>query len=223
MNKPPGEGRSDQRQQRLGLRERKKQEYAEHLYRTALRLFRERGYDATTVEEIAQAAEVAKGTFFNYFPTKDAVLGYAGQRQMRVLHEAMAATEDFNRQPVFEQLTFIFDTLAAGIQDDREDLRVVSLEVYRSTSAFSHTTSSARQLYELFIGIVQHGQERGELRTTVLAESMALILMATYFYTFFAWLELDHPPALAVMLRAHLDLLLQGMRFIGLEDSEEKP
>jgi hypothetical protein len=58
----------------------------------------------------------------------------------------MAAIEDFNRQPVFEQLMFIFDTLTAGIQDDREDLRVVSLEVYRSTSASSHTTSSAPAL-----------------------------------------------------------------------------
>jgi hypothetical protein len=58
----------------------------------------------------------------------------------------MAATEDFNRQPVLEQLMFIFDTLATGIQDDREDLRVVSLEVYRSTSAFSHTISSAPAL-----------------------------------------------------------------------------
>jgi hypothetical protein len=41
---------------------------------------------------------------------------------------------------------------------------------------------------------------------------MALILMGTYFYTFFAWLELDNPPALALMLRVHLDLLLQGMK-----------
>jgi len=65
------------------------------LYRAALDLFRERGYDATTVEEIAQAAEVAKGTFFNYFPTKEAVLGYAGHRQMRLVHEAMAADQGF--------------------------------------------------------------------------------------------------------------------------------
>ena len=42
---------------------------------------------------------------------------------------------------------------------------------------------------------------------------MALIMMATYFITFFAWLELENPPALAVMLHVHLDLLLQGMKF----------
>lgn len=212
MHKTSGGTQPDQRRQPLGLRERKKQETAERIYRTALKLFRERGYEATTVEEIAQAAEVAKGTFFHYFPTKDAVLSYLGQRQMHVLHEAMAATVGFDTWPVSEQLAFVFDTLAAGIQDEREFVRVVSLEVYRSASAFSDNTSSARQLHELFVGMVRGGQERGELRATVLADSMALILLGTYFYTFFAWLELENPPALALMLRVHLDLLLQGMK-----------
>ena len=131
---------------------------------------------------------------------------------MHVLDEAMAATADFDTRSVYEQLAFVFDTLAAGIQDEREFVRVVSLEVYRSASAFSDTTSSARQLFELFVGIVRGGQEHGELRTTAPADSMALILIGTYFYTFFAWLELENPPALALMLRVHLDLLLQGMK-----------
>src|SRR5712691_7867627 len=119
-----------ERENHLGLRERKKQETAERLYHTALNLFSERGYDATTVEEIAQAADVAKGTFFNYFPTKDAVLSYAGHRQMRLLHEAMAGDQSFEERSVYEELTLVFDTLAAGIQDDRGAMRVVSLEVY---------------------------------------------------------------------------------------------
>lgn len=206
--------RPPEREHRLGLRERKKQATAERLYRTALNLFSERGYDATTVEEIAQAAELAKGTFFNYFPTKDAVLSYAGHRQMRLLHEAMAGDQGFEGRSVYEQLTLVFDTLAAGIQDDHEAMRLVSLEVYRSVSAFSDTTSSARQLYELLLDVVRRGQGRGELRADIAApaESMALLVMAAYFYTFFAWLELDNPPALALMLHVHLDLLLQGMK-----------
>lgn len=203
-----------EREPRVGLRERKKQETAERIYRTALNLFSERGYDATTVEEIAQAADVAKGTFFNYFPTKDAVLSYAGHRQMRLVHEAMAGDQGFKERSVYEQLTLVLETLAAGIQDDREAMRVVSLEVYRSVSAFSDTTSSARQLYEVLLDIVRGGQRRGEFRADLAApaESMALLVMAAYFYTFFAWLELDNPPALALMLHVHLDLLLQGMK-----------
>lgn len=60
----------------VGLRERKKQQTRSRLAETALRLFLERGFDAVTVDDIAQAAEVARQTVFNYFPSKeDLVIG----------------------------------------------------------------------------------------------------------------------------------------------------
>jgi AcrR family transcriptional regulator len=55
----------------LGLRERKKQRTRQLIADTAMRLFRERGFHGVTVAEIAQAAEVAEQTVFNYFPTKE--------------------------------------------------------------------------------------------------------------------------------------------------------
>ena len=58
----------------LSRRERKKQETRQGLLEAALALFRERGYDETTIEEITDRADVAKGTFFNYFPSKEALL-----------------------------------------------------------------------------------------------------------------------------------------------------
>ncbi|MCT2585584.1 TetR family transcriptional regulator [Actinophytocola gossypii] len=54
-----------------GLRERKKVKTREAILREAFRLFREHGYSATTVEQIAEAAEVSRATFFRYFPTKE--------------------------------------------------------------------------------------------------------------------------------------------------------
>lgn len=54
-----------------GLRERKKAKTRALIQKEALRLFREQGYAATTVEQVAEAAEVAPSTVFRYFPTKE--------------------------------------------------------------------------------------------------------------------------------------------------------
>lgn len=55
---------------RPGLRERKKQKTRETIQDHALRLYADQGYARTTVEQIAEAAEVSQSTFFRYFPTK---------------------------------------------------------------------------------------------------------------------------------------------------------
>jgi len=58
----------------IGLRERKKARTRAAIQAEAMRLFRDQGYQATTVEQIAEAAEVSPSTFFRYFPTKEDVV-----------------------------------------------------------------------------------------------------------------------------------------------------
>jgi len=59
-----------------GLRERKKAKTRVAIQQHAMRLFREQGYEATTIEQIVDAVEVSPSTFFRYFPTKEDVVLY---------------------------------------------------------------------------------------------------------------------------------------------------
>src|SRR5690242_11989842 len=69
-------------------RDKKRTETRERIFGVAMRLFADKGYQATTVDEITEAADVAKGTFFNYFQTKEAVLQDFARLQMSRIEAA---------------------------------------------------------------------------------------------------------------------------------------
>ena len=106
------------------LRERKKARTRASLREHALRLFREQGYPATTVEQIAAAAEVSPSTFFRYFPTKEDV----------VIQDDMDARlfAAFDRQPpelghIAALRAALREVVATFAPDELEQLREASV------------------------------------------------------------------------------------------------
>src|SRR4029077_4606104 len=73
-----------------GRRERRSAETREKLFRAALNLFARKGFTETTVEDVTEAADVGKGTFFNYFPSKDHILLACGEMQLEKLESAVS-------------------------------------------------------------------------------------------------------------------------------------
>ena len=71
------------------LRERKKARTRESLIRVAHQLFQQQGFEATTVEQIVDAAEVSRRTFFRYFPAKEAVVFPYNEQRLARLSEAL--------------------------------------------------------------------------------------------------------------------------------------
>src|SRR5262245_48472587 len=77
----------------MGLRERKKEQTRAALVEAAARLFAERGYDKTTVADIAAAADVSTRTFFSYFRAKEDVLFAGTDQRLRAIAEAFDAVQ----------------------------------------------------------------------------------------------------------------------------------
>jgi AcrR family transcriptional regulator len=99
-----------------GLRERKKQKTRESIQRTALRLFEKQGYEETTIEQIAAAAEISPSTFFNYFPTKEDVVLYDAYDPMAI----KLFLERPKDEPLNAGLRQVLEGLAATFQRDEQ-------------------------------------------------------------------------------------------------------
>lgn len=118
---------------RGGLRERKKARTRAAIREQALRLFREKGYQATTVEQIAAAAEVSPSTFFRYFPTKEDVV-LRDDFDDRVL-------EAFERQP---PSATPLAALRAAIREAVATLTPEEWDEFHQTAALSVTVPEVR-------------------------------------------------------------------------------
>jgi AcrR family transcriptional regulator len=105
-----------ERQRPIGLRERKKLKTREAIQRTAMRLFDKQGYEETTIEEIAAAAEISPSTFFNYFPTKEDVVLFDAFDPM-----AIQMFRDLPKdRPLSVGLRTVLEALSAALEHDEQ-------------------------------------------------------------------------------------------------------
>lgn len=138
-----------------GTRQERRQATTVAIQRAALRLYAERGYNATTTEQIAAAAGVAVRTFFRHFPEgKDGVLLIEASRQMDAIEEALR-----RRPPQESALTAI----RAALRDAEETLVATGDEEYDevvAASVVNQVAAAHPELLARLLGEQQLGAER---------------------------------------------------------------
>ena len=183
----------------MGLRESKKRKVRASIIENSIALFRQQGFEATTVRAISGACELSEATFFNYFPTKDAVLSAWAHDMVEGHFRDGLGPGDRRLRPFLRTLC---DALAAAVEADRE---FAARAWVRARLPASCPESGVR--------MVETAQERGELRRDLSAPQLGGIIYVAIFGALAAWLSRNEPRGpLAPELRRAADLVLDGSR-----------
>jgi AcrR family transcriptional regulator len=188
---------------RAGRRERRAAETRVKLFRSALALIAERGLANVTVEDITEAADVGKGTFFNYFPTKEHVLGVMAEIQLGKLQEA-AARVAAGSDPLHTVLHRLVQRLAEEPGRSPRLARALISSFLGNESVREILKRKMVEGRKAIAEVVRIGQERGEINPSLKREVVAMQLLQMMLGTVLLW-SLHQKPALSQWIENSFD------------------
>ncbi len=189
-------------------RQRRGTETRERLFHAAVRLFAEKGFAETTVEDITNAADVGKGTFFNYFPSKEHILIAFSDMQLGKLERFVEAARSSK-----ETMRAFFRTMSQQMTSEpakKPDFMRALLQANLSSVSVRNVMRERNTRGEnLLSQLVQIGQERGEFRRDVSALEIARVFRQMTFGTVLLW-SVYGDDSLAERIDRAIDILWTG-------------
>ncbi len=173
------------------------------IFENAIALFREKGFDTVTVEEIAQRAGTAKGSFYTYFRTKSDII----IEEFKTIDDYyLKYQRNLKRYPTAREQLIAFTK--AQLRHVRDSVGVAVLKILYATtimdpSAEKFLISPDRYLHVLVHEIIESGQRRGEFRDDISATELAISFNRSMRAIFLDWAISD----------ASWDLLQNGTRY----------
>jgi AcrR family transcriptional regulator len=194
---------------RPSLRERKKLQTRAAIIKRAVELFNSQGFYNTSIDDIADAADVSRGTFFNYFGYKEAVIVEFGRDLMVDL--AAKAEEQLQEGTNAERIIFrIWLEVRALLDEYGEAMVVLSHELLNPDVERASRAAQAFTLAELIGTVAKAGKERGRFRGSLeagafgqLVANLIVVSVATQYRT-------DDVAAADAYMRQSLNVIFHG-------------
>jgi AcrR family transcriptional regulator len=185
-----------------GRRQAQRDRMRARLLTAALHLFAKNGYEATTIDQIAEQADVARQTVLNHYPHKrDFVRAWGQRRRDQLLDLADHPEPD---EPARAQLHRFYAALAQMNEREHDLTRMLHLH--------DQVLVYERPVPEAVLAAIHRGRDRGEFNPGLNPYLAAEVLTAVYFDTLGRWLAEAEPPFdLSGMLADKLDLVMTGL------------
>lgn len=170
-----------------GRRELNKIQCRNRILKMSRRLFTAKGYENTTMGDVAEAAEVSKATLYNYFTSKESLLLGIAEAALEEIRQLIR--EELCGEPdSLEKLRRVMETLVT------DSVRYVTLTrriFYLNVSPDNELHGARTELLEILDQLVREAQDQGRLRRDLPARALVEVFLGVYLLTQFGWEELE--------------------------------
>lgn len=143
--------------------ERKRKDTQNKIIDAAIELFNQNGLNFVTMEQIAESADIAKGTLYNYFPSKDAIINAYLQRTFQVRN--VDRLKKLHQLPdTRSRMVLLFGLLVEGIQAQKDVFEAFLVYRMKQVISLQPVEGERSGLYVLVHELIVLGQQNGELR-----------------------------------------------------------
>lgn len=197
----------------LTLRERKKIETKQRILEAAIQLFQARGFDQTSVDEIAAQASVSRATFFNYMNSKENVLHEIARNELQAL-KRLVEVELADQPSATIKIRRLMRQL---VVDTLPYLHVTRYVLVRAMLYPSDETAISVHLGDLLAGLVHEAQAQGEIRADMPPTEIVHAILGSYLSLLLEQIAHSTPgqphdtPAALTGMQRLFDMLLSGI------------
>lgn len=189
------------------VNKKRKEELKEEIYLTALRLFNEKGYEKVTVQEIANACHIAKGTFFNYFSKKNEILLYLGVSPLQYFDEYLSRYEHL---PLKEQIINSLGDMLLRFINHGEIMKLAVLELIKPDFLIHSESQIMLKFHQKLVEVMQKAMNTKMFQSKWSADSIVHTILGAYYHTVIS--TVIHPINDPVqLLTQNLDIIWDGI------------
>lgn len=193
-----------------GRRAKRSEETRERIFRAALQLFAERGFNATTIEAITTAADVGKGTFFNYFENKESVLLEYRELQMERVTAFVTANKESDR-PLAPLLLELALTLTMEQGNNPGLIQSLLTAIFGSETVQKRMAEAIERNVQQLSGLIARRQHSAEIRDDMGAFTIAQAFQRMIFGTMITW-SLAPVDTIEENLKKSIEVFVNGVR-----------
>lgn len=190
-------------------RERKKRETRQKIFNASIKLFKEHGFEATTIDMISEEADVARGTIFLHFTSKEAILAHWGYERLQEIEERREEwdIDDSCKQKVLR----IYKIMNEVNIQNYDFIKVLIESSMKHRKVLESDKSVYLELRELFSDLIEEAQEKGHLKNKFNPLVAANMLENIYYNALYDWVRSDGAWPLEEIMEEKVSIVFEGL------------